>query len=127
MSSMTRRERRALRQRRFQMSKHALVSCVDSEAGSGTSVTDRDARLATRLAHLDYKVSGETGAMRVPSKARTWHLEGRLNAHRPPPGRGWERSGVTYVTGINEVGFAKPIIHHRWRRTVTEAPRNTTK
>ena len=47
----TRRERRARRQQNF--------------------VTARDAHLAARLARLDYKVSGETGAMRVPTKART--------------------------------------------------------
>ena len=95
-TSLTRRERRTIRQRRF--------------------VTAREAALAARLARLDYKVSGETGALRPPTKGRTWHKGGRLNAHAPPTGQAWERSSATYVAGIDEVTFTKPIIHHRWRR-----------
>ena len=97
---MTRHERRAIRQLRF--------------------VTAKEARLAARLARLDYKVSGETGAMKVPSKATTWYQGNRLNGHAPPPGRGWDRSGSTYVAGILEVRFAKPIIHHQWRRLMAD-------
>ena len=78
------------------------------------------ARSAARLAHLDYKVSGETGALKVPSKVRTWNLRGRANGHRPPPGQGWDRSDPTYVVGIQEVELARPIIHHRWRRLMAE-------
>ena len=100
-AEMTRQERRAIRQRRF--------------------VTAREARLAARLARLDYKVSGETGAMRVPTRARTWYLGNRFNAHPPPPGRGWDRSGPAYVVESGELGsFAKPIIHHRWRRLMAD-------
>ena len=88
---MTRRERRAERQLRF--------------------VTTREARLAARLARLDYKVSGETGALRVPSKARTWYQGNRKSAHRPPPGQGWSRSGQVYVVGVDE-----PVPHRQWRR-----------
>ena len=95
---MTRRERRAIRQRRF--------------------VTAREARLAARLAGLDYKITGESSALRPPTKGRTWHLGNRKNGHAPPPGRAWDRSGPTYVVGIHEVRFAKPIIHHHWRRLV---------
>ena len=90
---MTRRERRTERQLRF--------------------VTTREARLAARLARLDYKVSGETGALKVPTKARTWYQGNRRSAHRPPPGEGWSRSGLTYVVGIDEVRFAEPIIQHQ--------------
>ena len=104
---MTRHERRARRQQRF--------------------VTDREARLAARLARLDYKVSGETGTMRVPTKARTWHQGGRLNAHAPPPGQGWDRSGPTYVVEAGEPGrLARPIIHHQWRRQQAEQPASDT-
>ena len=104
---MTRRERRAIRQRGF--------------------VTAREARLAARLARLDYKVSGETGAMKVPSKARTWHQGGRLNAHEPPPGRDWDRSGPTYVVEAGELGrLPKPIIHHQWRRLMVRPAASDT-
>ena len=103
---MTRRERRARRQRWL--------------------VTTREARLAARLARLDYKVSGETGAMRVPTKARTWHQGNRKNGHEPPPGETWDRSGPTYVTGIHEVRFTRPIIHHQWRRLTAQVADNTS-
>ena len=93
----TRRERRAARRRRV--------------------VTAREARLAARLARLDYKVSGETGALRVPTKSRIGHTPGRLNDHRTLPGKGWDRSGATYVVEAGDLGkLAKPVIHHQWRR-----------
>ena len=77
MGDSTRQERRAKRQR-------SLLSA-------------RDGRIAARLARVDYKVPGETGALRVPSRVRTWHLGGRLNGHAPPPGRTWDRAGPTRV------------------------------
>ena len=49
-ATLTRRERRAVRQRRF--------------------VTTRKARLA----RLDYKTCNESDALKVPSKVRMWHL-----------------------------------------------------
>ena len=78
MTKMTRRERRADRQREF--------------------VADKEARLAARLARLarlDYKVSGESGALRVHTHSLTWHLAKRPNGAAPPPGRGWDRTGPT--------------------------------
>ena len=89
MTVMTPRERRAERQRRF--------------------VTDKEARLAARLARLDYKVTNENGAMRVHTHSLTWHLVSRPNGTAPPPGRGWDRSGPARVTrdrGL--VALAKP-------------------
>ena len=97
MTSMTRTERRAHRRL--------------------WSVTTRQARQAARLARLDYKVSGETGAMRVPAKGRTWHKGNRRNGHAPPPGQGWDRSGPTYVVEADGLGrLPQPVVHHRWRR-----------
>ena len=89
MTAMTRHERRARRLRGF--------------------VTAKDARLAARLARLDYKVCSESGALKVPSKMRNWHLSNSL-----------ERTGATYVVGIYNIGFPEPVIHHRWRRLVAE-------
>ena len=106
MTAITRQERRAERRR--------------------GSVTAREARLAARLAGLDYKTSGETGALKVPSKARTWHLGGRVNGHAPPPGRMWDRSGATYVTGYAGAKLRRPIIHHRWRRLTAEQMADST-
>ena len=94
-SLATRRERRAIRRRWF--------------------VTAREASLAARLARLDYKVT-ENGALKPPTKGRTWNRGNRKNAHRPPGGRGWDRSGPTYVVGVDEARLPEPIIHYRWRR-----------
>ncbi len=106
MAVMTRRERRARRQRRF--------------------VTVREAQLAARLARMGYKVSNESGALRVPSKMRTWYQGNRKSAHQPPPGQAWERSGPAYVTAANGTGLAEPIVLHRWRRLTAESTTNDT-
>ncbi len=99
--TLTRRQKRMARQRRF--------------------VTAREARYAAWLAHLDYKVSGETGAMKVPAKGRTWHRGNRANGHTPPAGRGWDRSGPTYVVEAQGIGrLPEPVVHHRWRRLTAE-------
>ena len=57
----------------------------------------KEARLVARMARLDFKVSGETGALRVTSHAVTQHLAKRPNSSTPPPGRGWDRSGRVKV------------------------------
>lgn len=98
MTFTTRRERRAERHRRL--------------------VTTREARLAARLARLDYKVSGETGAMRVPTKTRTWYRGNRKTAHAPPPGQGWDRSGrARLVEAGRPARPPKALIDHPPRRT----------
>ena len=76
MTFMTRRERRARRRRGF--------------------VTARQAQLAARLACLDYKVSGETGAMRVPSRMRMWYYAiARTLTRRHQAGHGTTRAPST--------------------------------
>ena len=93
----TRQERRTMRRRRF--------------------VTVREAREAAWLAHLDYKVSGETGALKVPAKGRTWHKGNRANGHKPPPGRPWSRSGPAYLVEAEDTGkLLTPVLHSQWRR-----------
>ena len=97
---MTRRERRASRQRGF--------------------VTAAQARLAARLARVGYKRTNESGALRVPSRVRTWHLNGRANGHKPRPGQQWDQSGPTYVVASAELGrLEKPVIHHLWRKLMS--------
>ena len=73
----TRRQRRAKRQRGH--------------------LSAKDGRTAARLARLDYKIASESGALTPPSKQRVWHLNGRLNGHAPPAGRGWDRAGPARV------------------------------
>ena len=89
LETMTRSERRYRRMRKF--------------------VTAKEARLAARMARLGYRVSNESGALRVPSRAQKWH---RSSPH--------DRAGATYVVGIRDVRLARPIIHYRWRKLVGE-------
>ena len=91
MTAMTRRERRAERQRSF--------------------VADKEARLAARLARLDYKVTNESGALRTLTHSLTWHLGNRPNGPRPPDGRGWDKSGLAFVVGLIDPGFPKIVVH----------------
>ena len=93
---VTRRERRATRRLRF--------------------VTAREARWAARVARLDYKVSGETGALRPPTKMRV-----RLRSD--------SRNGPAYLVKVRGLGtLSKPITHSEWRRLIaTQPPDNTNK
>ena len=128
--TLPRRERRAERQRRFVVAREARLAALRDHRVSGgrdaLRARDGDARLPGWLRPLDYRVSGETGAMRVPSKARTWHMGNRKNAHAPPPGQGWSRSGATYVTGYAGAQLPRPIIHHEWRRLTAEQMTHST-
>ena len=58
---------------------------------------DREAHRAALQAGLDFKVSGESGALNVTSHSVTRHLAKRPNSATPPPGRGWDRSGPVKV------------------------------
>ena len=96
VSSMTRQERRTLRQRKL--------------------LTVKQAKQASRLARLDYKTSGETGALKLRSKAVIRASGSRKNAYAPPPDRDWSRTGPAYVVETDQLGrLPKPVIDHRWR------------
>ena len=86
----------------------------------------REARVVTRMAGLDYKVSGENGALRVTSHAVTRHLVKRPNSSTPPPGRGWDRSGpVKVVVPRQRVDFNLEL-HDHWGRQVGEQETSDT-
>lgn len=57
----------------------------------GKLIARSGAAEAARDAKVGYKVTGESGALAPPSKARLWHKDGRANGHAPPPGRSWDR------------------------------------
>lgn len=119
MRPMTRRERRAERQRQYLMRRTAPSVSPDYRASGERGTTgpwDGEAPLPWWVRPLDYKVSGETGALKVPSKVRTWHLGGRANGHRPPPGQGWERSGPAYMVAAAWTRLPEPVLNHWWRR-----------
>lgn len=110
MKPRTRRERRAERQRQYRMNWTARWASPDHEASGqhgARGQTDCEAPLPGWLRPLDYKVSGETGALKVPSKVRTWRLNNRANGHRPPPGRGWDRSGPAYAVAGSGVRLVR--------------------
>ena len=123
MRTMTRRERRAERQRQYLIRRATPWASPDHGASGQNGArlqTDCETPLPGWLRPLDYKVSGESGALKVPSKVRTWHLNNRANGHAPPPGQAWDRSGPAYVVAAGGTSLAEPIIHHRWQRMIVE-------
>ena len=83
-------------------------------------VTDREARQAARLAGLDYRLSGRSGALRLPPGVRV-----RLAGDRPAGTRRQadhkpDRSGPPYVVGFGDQRFKTPILHSRWRKLTRE-------
>ena len=74
VESITRHQRRALRRQRLAAAK---------EAGR-----------AALQAGLDYRVSGESGALTVHTHSLSWHRAKSPNITIPPPGRGWDGSGT---------------------------------
>ena len=75
--TITRQQRRALRLQRV--------------------VEDRDAHRAALRAGLDYRVSGETGALVVHTHSLSYHRAKTPNITIPPVGRGWDKSGRARV------------------------------
>ena len=65
-------------------------------------VSAREARLAAQMASLDYRVSGESGALVVHSHSLTWHRSKSPNITVPPSGRAWDRSGPVFVKNAEE-------------------------
>ena len=83
-------------------------------------VTDREARQAARLAGLDYRLSGRSGASKLPTGVRV-RLAGDKAAearHRSAPTH--EKSGPAYVVGIGERRFEEPVLHSKWRKLMAD-------
>ena len=51
------------------------------------------------MAGLDYRVSGESGALVVHTHSLSWHRAKSPNITIPPPDRGWDRSAPVRPTG----------------------------
>ena len=86
--TVTRQERRALRLLRV--------------------VGDREAHRAALRAGLDYRVSGESGALVVRGHSITWHRAKTPNITIPPAGRGWDKSGRARVVQAAQVSALTP-------------------
>ncbi|MBI4202529.1 MAG: hypothetical protein HY532_05390 [Chloroflexi bacterium] len=123
MRPMTRRERRAERQRQYLMNRASVQASPDYQACGESGAMrpwDGEGPLPGWLRPLDCKVSSESGALRVHSRVRTWHLDNRKNGHAPPPGQRWDRSGPTYKVQIGGARLEKAVSHHRRRRLRAE-------
>ncbi len=81
------------------------------------TVTAAEARQAARLAHVDFKSSNSFGGITLPAGIRL-----QTGARRDPQNdrRRPRRAGPTYVVGIEDERFEKPVINHLWRKRVTE-------
>ncbi len=94
---MTRRERRAERQRRYATTKEVRLLAELEHQVYGREGKNRaigyEASLPGWLGPLDYRVSGESGALTVHSHSMSWHRAKSPNITIPPPGRGWDGSG----------------------------------
>ncbi len=99
VKSITRHQRRARR-------RHLLAAA-------------REAPRAALQAGLDYRVSGETGALVVHTHSLSWHRAKSPNLTVPPPGRGWDRSGPARVVGGHEA--EAPNLATRQQRVNREA------
>ena len=82
----------------------------------------KEAHRAALQAGLDYRVSGETGALVVHTHSLSWHRAKSPNITAPPPGRGWDGSGTVRVVGVDEADAPKQGIHLQRPKHVGETP-----
>ncbi len=73
-------------------------------------VGDREAHRAAIRAGLDYRTSGESGALVVHTHSLSWHRAKCPNITTPPSGREWDRSGHARVVEGPRVSFTMPVI-----------------
>jgi len=81
-------------------------------------VSDRDAYRAAMRAGLDYRVSGETGALVVHSHSLSYHRAKSPNITIPPAGRGWDKSGRARVVQEARISITTPDIPDIFRINV---------
>ncbi len=82
-------------------------------------VSNRDAYRAAMRAGLDFRVSGETGALVVHSHSISYHRAKSPNITIPPAGRGWDKSGRARVVDGTQAGITTPDIPDKSKDTGT--------
>ncbi len=82
-------------------------------------VSNRDAYRAAMRAGLDFRVSGETGALVVHSHSISYHRAKNPNITIPPAGRGWDKSGRARVVDGTQAGITTPDIPDKSKDTGT--------
>ncbi len=111
MRPVTRRERRADRQRRYATTKEVRLAARLEHRVSGregkTRAIGYEAPLPGWLGPLDYRVSGESGALIVHTHSLSWHRAKNPNITTPPPGRGWDGSGPVRMVVVDETNSLK--------------------
>ena len=80
----------------------------------------REARLVARMAGLDHRVSGESGALVVHTYSLSWHRAKSPNTTAPPPGQEWDRSGPARAVGVHKGDSPSPAIHQQRANQVAE-------
>ena len=73
-------------------------------------VSNREAYLAAMQAGLDYRGSGESGALVVLSHSLSWHRAKTANITIPPVGRGWDKSGRARVVQGPQISITTFVI-----------------
>ncbi len=68
-------------------------------------VGNREAHRAAIRAGLDFRVSGESGALVVHSHSLSYHRARTPNITIPPAGRGWDKSGRARVVDGTQSGI----------------------
>ena len=106
MRPVSRRERRAERQRRHTVAREVRLVAGLEHQFSGregkTRALGYEAPLPGWLRPLDYRVSGESGALTVHTHSLSWHRAKSPNITIPPPGRGWDGSGPVRMRVADE-------------------------
>ncbi len=87
VNSITRHQRRAWRRQRL--------------------AAAREARRAALQAGLDYRVSGESGALIVHTHSLSWHRAKSPNITIPPLDRGWDGSGPVRMVVVDDCNSLK--------------------
>ena len=113
MRPVTRRERRAERQRRYATTREVRLAAglehrVSGRGGASRAI-DYEAPPTEWLRSLDYRVSGESGALVVHTHSLSWHRAKSLNITVPPPGRGRDGPSPVRAGGKPEGKMAQPV------------------
>ncbi len=82
-------------------------------------VSANEAHRAAIRAGLDYRVSGETGALVVHTHSLSWHRAKTANLTIPPVGRGWDKSGRARVVQEAQISETTLVIQDQNRCTGT--------
>lgn len=76
----------------------------------------REAHRAALRAGLDYRVSGETGALVVHTHSLSYHRAKTPNITIPPVGRAWDKSGRARVVKGPGLGVLMLVIQDQSKK-----------